>query len=288
MTEDTSPASPAPKGSDLGRRLVVAFIGVPLILALAFYAPNWALWAFYTVAAGVGASEYATMTMPSQRALRAWSVLCTMGLLSAAYWLGPGAAIGGAAAALIGVFLITMATADTFEPVAARLGNSCAAIAYAALLFGGLIALFQQPDAPQTTGGAQAGWFLFPMLVIWSGDTGAYFAGRRFGKRKLAPRLSPKKTWEGAIGGMLASVGGAFLARELFFPEMAAWACVVLAVPGAALGQVGDLAESLIKRSTGVKDSGKILYGHGGVLDRMDAMLFAAPYFACVKQLLSL
>lgn len=286
---EADPKAPAEKkGRDVWRRFVVALIGVPIILALAFYAPNWALWAFYTAAASIGASEYVSMTLPKRKPLQTWAVLSTLGLLTTFYWAGAWPMYGAAAAALLGVFLTAMATADRIDDMAARIGHTTAAIAYCTLLFGGLIALFATPSARAEVGEHQAGWFLFPMFVIWLGDTGAYFAGRRFGKHKLAARLSPKKTWEGAIGGMAASIAGGFLARALFFPDMPAWACLALAAPGAALGQLGDLAESLIKRSTGVKDSGKILYGHGGVLDRVDALLFAAPYFACVKQLLSL
>ncbi len=134
----------------------------------------------------------------------------------------------------------------------------------------------------------QAGWLLLPMFVIWAGDTGAYFAGRAFGRHKLAPRLSPKKTWEGAVGGACASVLGGWAAASLFFDGIPFWQVVVIALPAAVLGQVGDLSESLIKRSTGVKDSGRIIYGHGGVLDRVDGLIFAAPYFAIARHLLRL
>ena len=135
-------------------------------------------------------------------------------------------------------------------------------------------------DAPRSeTGPDQAGWFLFPMFVIWAGDTGAYFTGRAFGRHKLAPVVSPKKTWEGAAGGLVASVLGGLLCRAIFFTEMPISDVVIFAAPAAVLGQLGDLCESMIKRSTGVKDSGTILYGHGGILDRVDGLLFAVPWF---------
>jgi phosphatidate cytidylyltransferase len=120
---------------------------------------------------------------------------------------------------------------------------------------------------------------LLVLLVAWLGDTGAYFAGRFLGKRKLYEAVSPKKTWAGAIGGVFASIIGAVVIKTARLDEVMTWLDVVLvAVPGAALGQLGDLAESMLKRSTGIKDSGALLPGHGGMLDRFDAVLFVGPY----------
>jgi phosphatidate cytidylyltransferase len=116
-------------------------------------------------------------------------------------------------------------------------------------------------------------------LIAWVGDTGAYFAGRFLGNRKLYPAVSPKKTWAGAIGGLVGSVIAAAVLKVLRLDAVLTWVDVfLLAVPAAMLGQLGDLAESLLKRSVGVKDSGSLLPGHGGILDRIDAVLFIAPY----------
>jgi phosphatidate cytidylyltransferase len=120
-------------------------------------------------------------------------------------------------------------------------------------------------------------WLLFALLVNWAGDTGAYFAGRAFGKHKLAPEVSPKKTWEGAAASVVASVvvaGGYVLT---LIPEIPAVHVVVLAILANIAGQLGDLVESAMKRGAGVKDSGAILPGHGGFLDRVDSTLFALP-----------
>ncbi len=116
------------------------------------------------------------------------------------------------------------------------------------------------------------------LLVAWVADTGGYFAGRFLGKAKLYEAVSPKKTWAGAYGGLAGSfIGVAVL--KLAFADWMSWLDVVLiAIPGGILGQMGDLAESLIKRAVGVKDSGALLPGHGGILDRIDAVLFIAPY----------
>ena len=121
---------------------------------------------------------------------------------------------------------------------------------------------------------------LFMIITVWISDTGAYFSGRFFGKHKLNKEVSPKKTWEGAIGGTLLAVGGALLMRHLFLSsffsvKQAIWMGLLIAV----IGQVSDLAESILKRSTGVKDSSNLLPGHGGFLDRFDSYLLLAPIF---------
>jgi len=120
-------------------------------------------------------------------------------------------------------------------------------------------------------------WIFFLLFVIFMTDTGAFYFGRIFGKHKLYPSVSPGKTWEGAIGGFLSSLL-AVLIFSYFFPvyrlNVFIW---ILAASLSILSQVGDLAESLLKRNHGVKDSGKILPGHGGVLDRIDGLLFAIP-----------
>jgi phosphatidate cytidylyltransferase len=153
---------------------------------------------------------------------------------------------------------------------------------YAATVFGIFYAgvLLTCVAALKRDGGGNRGGdlVLFVLLVTWLGDTGAYFAGRFFGKHKLYPAVSPKKTWEGAIGGLAGSLAAA-IAMKLIRLDHLTWVDLILiTIPGAALGQMGDLVESLFKRSTGVKDSGAILPGHGGILDRIDAVLFFAPY----------
>ena len=123
----------------------------------------------------------------------------------------------------------------------------------------------------------------FFFLVLMGSDIGAYYVGRAFGKHKLAPSVSPGKTWEGAIGGLVAALGMATLAHFWFFPELPLKWGLPLALVMTVLGILGDLTESALKRGAGTKDAAKILPGHGGMLDRLDSLLFNAPllyYFA--------
>jgi phosphatidate cytidylyltransferase len=119
-------------------------------------------------------------------------------------------------------------------------------------------------------------WVLFTLALVWAGDTGAFFVGRWLGRVPLAPRVSPKKTWEGALGGILASGAVAWASANWLF-VVDAWPFVMTCVAVAALSIVGDLTESMLKRAAGLKDSGTMFPGHGGMLDRIDSVTAAAP-----------
>jgi phosphatidate cytidylyltransferase len=159
--------------------------------------------------------------------------------------------------------------------VAGRYAATVAGIVYAGYLLTYLAKLklierFQPGDGGDAV--------LLVLIVAWVADTGAYFAGRFLGKARLYEAVSPKKTWAGAWGGLAGSLVGV-VALKLISAHWLSWLDVVLiAIPGGVLGQLGDLTESLFKRSVGVKDSGALLPGHGGLLDRIDAVLFIAPY----------
>jgi len=126
--------------------------------------------------------------------------------------------------------------------------------------------------------GLKSGYIILLMCIVWGGDTGAYFGGRQFGRVKLAPRMSPKKTVEGALCGILGSVVLGCLANLIWGLSLGTWSTILLtSLVGGVFGQAGDLVESTFKRFAQVKDSGNIFPGHGGFLDRVDGLLFAAP-----------
>ena len=123
-------------------------------------------------------------------------------------------------------------------------------------------------------------WLIFYLLLVtWASDTGAYLVGTLYGRHRLAPTISPKKTVEGLVGGLIAAIIAGYAARWWFLPDLSGLDCLILATLLTIAGLWGDLTESAMKRSVGMKDSGGILPGHGGMLDRLDSLLFTAPVF---------
>ena len=120
-------------------------------------------------------------------------------------------------------------------------------------------------------------WVLILLSVIWVGDSAALLAGKALGRTRFSPAISPKKTNEGAVAGLLASIGVALLLQRLFFPELPIKHVGAVALLLGTVGQLGDLAESMLKRAADIKDSSDLIPGHGGVLDRIDSLLFAIP-----------
>jgi phosphatidate cytidylyltransferase len=172
----------------------------------------------------------------------------------------------------IAALVAAMLRGAPFENMIASVGATLLGVMYVALLGGHLVAVrmgFEQK--------LSAHLLSFFFLVIMGADSGAYYAGRAFGRHKLAPKVSPGKTWEGAIGGMIASLLMAALAHYWFFPELPLKVALALAALMNILGVLGDLTESALKRGAGAKDAAQILPGHGGLLDRLDSLLFNAP-----------
>lgn len=172
----------------------------------------------------------------------------------------------------IAALLAVLARPGDIRDAGLRAGSLLAGLVYVAFL--GALAMLLVRDAR-----GQEGRYviLIVAVVTWGNDTMAYFGGKLMGRHKMAPRVSPNKTWEGSVWGMAGSVAGALIVRALAWPELALAPLLGFALVGGALGQAGDLVESLFKRTFAVKDSGGVLPGHGGFLDRIDAFLFTAP-----------
>lgn len=198
-------------------------------------------------------------------------------------------------AVVIAALVAEMLRGAPFDKMILSVGSTVLGVLYVAMLGGHLISVrteFIQVFPPES------GYWVseriidktlsthllsFFFLVLMGSDTGAYYTGRALGKHKLAPNISPGKTWEGAFGGMAASLLMAALAHYWFFPELSLSAALLLAAVMNVLGVVGDLTESALKRGAKAKDAAQILPGHGGLLDRLDSLLFNAPviyYFA--------
>jgi len=166
---------------------------------------------------------------------------------------------------------------ERVEQAPRRVGLAVLGAAYPGILISALVPLRARPDGQW--------WILLALTVTWLNDTSAYFAGRAFGKTRLFPRISPSKTWEGAAGGTLGSIVGALVVRQIWLPQLPAVGAALIGAGAAVLGPLGDLSESMLKRAFGAKDSSRLLPGHGGILDRIDALLFNAPFVLLLARL---
>ena len=249
-------------------RLLVAAVGLPLVLGV-LWLGGWWLFGLVAVAACIGVHEFVTTARP----LRPLAPAVYGGVLVALV----GAQAGGLAW-LLGGFLTTFVLAFVFHTVASTRAPTTAALGSTVLGsawigFGlGFVLLLRQL---QTEGRLIA---FTVVLTVFAADTVAYLTGRFAGRHRLAPRLSPKKTWEGLIGGALAGIFVSFVALyDTRHHYLSVWQAVVLGLVTVTAAVLGDLFESALKRDLEVKDTGRLLGGHGGMLDRVDALLFAAP-----------
>jgi phosphatidate cytidylyltransferase len=259
----------APK-SNLALRLLTAAVGAPAILALLYLGPPWAFYLLVLPATLIGCSELFAMTHPGDRISQFVGVAISAAVSVTLYAFGirdP--------RVMITLLVVVPAVGPLVTLV--RLGEiQSAAIRSFAIGFGPLfvaVPLTLLAMMRRDFGEQGPGLVVLSLMFAWWGDTGGYFAGRFLGKHKLYEAVSPKKTVEGAFGGLLGSVLGALCASLWYLPHLPLAHSIPLALVAGALGQAGDLGESLIKRSTGVKDSGAIVPGHGGILDRVDALL---------------
>jgi phosphatidate cytidylyltransferase len=264
------------------KRIVTALILIPLVLVLVFLGPKWlftlavaavatlAAWEFFGLAEKAGASPPRLAVLAAILALFACNFVLDR---------------RDQTAAILGILSLALLVFCTFfRPVEQVMADATASIFclfYVGMTLIALPALREESNGPSLVA--------FLLCVVWAGDTAALYVGRAWGRHKMAPGLSPNKTWEGMVGSvagsLLATCGLLGLAHllavqwdsaALSYPEDI-WYWLGLAVVVNVAAQVGDLAESALKRSAGVKDSGALLPGHGGVLDRIDALIVAAP-----------
>lgn len=257
--------------SNLGVRLLTVGVLGPLLLWLLFGGPEWGWALLVTVAAGQAAYELLSMTHPLDRLSRSLGALLTSALTFATY-LGQGdprLSFTVLVAVVVTMALLPLARLGAIETAALRMLGGVAAPVYVGLTMGCLALL-----RLDTVGGPW--WILLTLMIAWMGDTGGYVFGRIWGKTKLYEAVSPKKTVEGLVGSVVFSTGSAIAASLIYLDDLSLPHAIALGALGAFLGLLGDLTESLIKRSTGVKDSGAILPGHGGMFDRIDALLVVA------------
>ncbi len=260
----------------LYKRVLVAVIGIPVALPILIFAPHFVVFLLLMAIAGIALSEYYGMAFPENTNIRRFCI--AIGALVYLLW-GMGVVFelpdsifhAPLVFGFLALFIFFLFNYGEIQTAASRTAIGVLGLIYIDVLFFFPFMLQVTPDP--------AGWklVLFLLAVVWMNDTGGYFAGRYLGKHKFYEAVSPKKTWEGSVGGALAGIGGAFAFDAMLSLNWPALHLIVLSLIMGYVGQVGDLCESLLKRSFGIKDSGTIIPGHGGVLDRFDAVLFASP-----------
>ncbi|MCU0694658.1 MAG: phosphatidate cytidylyltransferase [Polyangiaceae bacterium] len=256
--------------SNLAFRLATAAVGIPVLLGLLYLGPAWGWYLLVAAALSVGAFELFAMTHPDDRVAQGVGVSTCLATSVVVYFFTDDARalMTVALVAPIVGMLIPLWRLGDIKTVALRVTTG----AFGPLYIGACLTTLAllRKEQPGFEG---PGYVVLALGLAWASDTGGYFAGRHFGKHKLYERVSPKKTIEGSIGGLLGAVLFAVVGHVWFLDVLPLPHAIVLAVVGSALGQAGDLGESLLKRATGVKDSGAILPGHGGILDRVDALI---------------
>jgi phosphatidate cytidylyltransferase len=258
------------KHSNLYLRLLTASIGIPAVLALVYLSSPLVLrWVFLFLAVRT-AFEFARLfqTQAFDYAGKAWVALCL--IITALTFSAATGRPGTLAIALLSVGLIAAAVLGTVGLKSAQERatgslNALFVVTYSTLTW---LALWFLAERSRDT-------LMIVLVGAWMSDSGAFFIGRRWGKHKMAPLISPKKTWEGAVGGFIFSVIGVFL-FELYRSPVNNWAHLACIAPALAFtAQIGDLFKSIFKRQAGVKDAGTLLPGHGGLIDRIDSVLLS-------------
>ncbi|MDR0966542.1 MAG: phosphatidate cytidylyltransferase [Myxococcales bacterium] len=252
-------------------RIIAALVLIPVVV-LCLWLGTLATAIFMALASVLMVQEFCAITLKKHDLGQVIGIAAAaMPALAFALWpANVGNVIAIEAALLLIALFVTYLLLGPLPEAPTRIALVFLGFFYAGVLPCCLVGLRDRPDG--------MAWVFFAFLLTWCNDTGAYAFGRALGKRKLYPAVSPAKSWEGFFGGMLTTVGIAFLARATFLPGLTWIDALAIALPVAILGPLGDLSESMLKRAYGVKDSGKTIPGHGGALDRLDAMLFTAPY----------
>ena len=246
-------------------RLATAAVAIPLLVWLICASPVWLFAGFILGMTAIGLGEFATMALDGRPAAQALTVLAGLAFGVAVVQGSP----NSLSLALVVVLTVGLVL-SLFDPdmpgAATRLGNALVASLYVGFLLPHVVSLRLLPDGSR--------WVFFAVACSMGADSGGYFGGRLFGRTKLFPRVSPNKTLEGALGALVGGLLLALFARFVYSPHgLEVRSALLLGLAIAVLAQMGDLVESMLKRAYGAKDSGWILPGHGGILDRIDSLV---------------
>jgi phosphatidate cytidylyltransferase len=242
----------------------------PSLILFILYAPSWLFLLLILSLILLGLREFYALSLPGiPRSERAVGMALGLLLPFSLYRRDPRWFIAGLAFVLLFLLIWALLQAEEFPVRVDKVGKHLLGILYLPFLLAHFILMRKLEEGRM--------WILFTLVVVYFGDTMAFYVGRSWGKRKLAPKISPGKTAEGGLGAVGGSIAGALFFKFLFFPQLWTSHALALAAGIGVVGQLGDLFESLLKRSAQVKDSGTLIPGHGGLLDRIDSVLFASP-----------
>jgi phosphatidate cytidylyltransferase len=264
-----------PNTKNLLVRIATAVVGLPVVGAFVFWPDPRGLGALCLLVAALSLVEYVGLTLRGRPLAERFGTVLVGCALFLALVIRPAQGLVWLLGSVVAIALLFLPTASQPQSAWTRL----TAAGFGVFYVGGLLAA-----VPILHGSLGPAWVALVVALSFGNDTGAYFAGRGFGKHKLAPAISPGKTIEGALGGLVANLVIVAVAKAFFMTELTVRDVVMLAVPAAIVGPAGDLVESLLKRAAGAKDSGRLLPGHGGILDRIDALLFVGAY-VCIYAL---
>jgi len=257
----------------MGKREAFALVAIPLLVAAVVWPPTWVFLILLGAVLLLAADELLAMAREANIAAGRWIPLFVLAGLLFASWRWGAAGMGVAVTAAV----IVLTGAQLAHPRSPEGSLTGAATSALAVLYVGLsgVCLGWLRILPEGNLGIKVLFFF--LACIWLGDSGAYYLGSRFGRHKMSPRISPNKTWEGLVGGGVATFAGAAAAKLVLGLPFAWTHMATLAAILAIAAPLGDLVESQFKRDTEVKDSSSLIPGHGGAFDRTDSLLFAAP-----------
>ncbi|WP_066635266.1 phosphatidate cytidylyltransferase [Desulfolucanica intricata] len=260
----------------LWQRILSALVGIPLIITVVWYG-QIPLLILTGLIMTLGFYEIKNILFGDKKQFVSWLLAISGILLLGSAYIYNYSYLGLTVTIIL--FVNLLAPVFFYPYISPR---EAAVSFYGALYIGLIIYMYLLRELPDGIA-----WLIFTFVATWSCDTGAYFIGRAFGTHKFAPKLSPKKTTEGAVGGVLGSLAAAYV-FHLFYPAPLG-KLLLLGVLVGVIAQVGDLVESVLKRQAGIKDSGKLIPGHGGVLDRFDSFLLTAPlvYYYVILTIIS-
>ncbi len=258
-------------GSIEKKKIWTAIVMVPPMIFLIAMGPPAVLILMVLLATFFGLREFHTLTLPNSKGVERW---VGMGLgLSLSIIISYGdskIALPFFVLLLLLLSILFMSTSQNLSSTISNMGIMLFGIFYIGFLLSHVSLIRNRVDGKQ--------WVLFLIATVWAGDISAFLSGTLLGRHKLYPKISPKKTYEGLAGGIVGSIIVALTFTLLFIPKLKIESCVLLAIGLGFLGQLGDFTESMLKRSAQVKDSGSLIPGHGGMLDRLDSFLFSAPF----------